>query len=62
MIVSGAPIIKKSLNSNLPEYNSNNSLIILMLAEKIIRESPPRELAEIAYASLNKLEEGKVGA
>jgi len=33
-----------------------------MLANKIIRESPPKELAEIAYASLKELEEGKVGA
>ena len=33
-----------------------------MLANKIIRESPPKELAEIAYASLKELEEGQVGA
>ena len=33
-----------------------------MLANKIIRESPPKELAEIAYASLKELEEGKFGA
>ena len=33
-----------------------------MLAEKIIRESPSRELEEIAHASLDKLEKGKNGA
>jgi len=32
-----------------------------MLAEKIIRESPSRELEEIAHASLDELEKGKNG-
>ena len=33
-----------------------------MLAEKIKRESPSQELADIAYASLSELEGKKIGA
>ena len=33
-----------------------------MMAEKINRESPPKELADVAYASLKDLEEENIGA
>ena len=53
-----------SFDTDIPEYAIAQTDIITsgMSAEKIQRDSPPKELADIAFASLKELEGDNLGA